>query len=106
MPYAIIQLGGKQFLVEPDMELVVDSLPHEQDSKFNVTDVLLLNDGQTWIGQPTVAGAQVELSVVKQTRSAKLAVIKYKAKSRYRRSYNHRQLQTIVKVIKITAPKK
>ena len=106
MSYAIIQLGGKQFLVEPDLELTVDSLPHDEGSKFEVSDVLFLNDGQTWIGQPTVTGAKVELSVLKQTRSAKLPVVKYKAKSRYRRSYNHRQIQTIVKVVKITSPKK
>ncbi len=106
MSYAIIQLGGKQFLVEPDLELTLDSLPHAEGSKFEVSDVLFVSDGQTWIGQPTVSGAKVELSVLKQTRSPKLRVAKFKAKSRYRRTYNHRQLQTVVKVIKITAPKK
>ena len=105
MSYAIIQITGKQYLVEPNQELLLDHVEGEAGHKIKVTDVLLVNDGKALVGQPTVAGASVDLEIIKQTRSPKLRVAKFKAKSRYRRAWNHRQIQTVLKVLTITAPK-
>lgn len=104
MKYAIIQLAGKQFKVEPDQELVVDLLPEDTDSSLKVTDVLLVADGdKVKVGSPLVKGASVSLKVEHHQKAKKIRVLKYKSKSRYRRSYGHRQSQTVLKVTDISA---
>ncbi|NCN45106.1 MAG: 50S ribosomal protein L21 [Candidatus Pacebacteria bacterium CG10_big_fil_rev_8_21_14_0_10_36_11] len=102
--YAVIQLLGKQFQVEEGQTLIVDSLDQEIDKKFDVTDVLLVADGdKISVGQPTVEKAKVTMSVVAQGKGEKIRVLKYKSKSRYRKVHGHRQHQTTLKVEKITA---
>ena len=104
MKYAIIQLAGKQFKVEPDQELVVDKLPEESGKTLKVTDVLLVADGEkVKVGTPLVKGASVTFSVEQHQKAKKIRVLKYKSKSRYRRTYGHRQHQTALKVTNISA---
>lgn len=100
--YAIIQLQGKQFRVQEGDEFVVDRLEQAAGSSLEVSDVLLLVNGdKRQIGQPIVAGAKVSLEVVKEQRGEKIRVAKYKSKSRYRKVQGHRQDQSLVKVLKI-----
>ena len=102
--YAVIQLLGKQHKVTEGETIVVDSVSQEPGKKFDVTDVLLVVDGdKVSVGQPTVEKAKVTLSVVAQGKGEKIRVAKYKSKSRYRKVKGHRQLQSTIKVEKITA---
>lgn len=100
--YAIIKLSGKQFKVAEGDVFITDRLEEEEDKTFLTKEVLLLNDGQkVKIGQPFVEDAEVELKVKVHQRSKKLRVAKYKAKSRYRRVYGHRQPQSVVEIVSI-----
>jgi large subunit ribosomal protein L21 len=100
--YAIIQLQGKQFMVQEGDEFLVDQLDQEAGSKFEVSDVLLLvNEAERKIGQPLVDGAKVACELVSKQRGEKIRVAKYKSKSRYRKVHGHRQYQSTVKVLKI-----
>lgn len=102
--YAVIQLLGKQHKVTEGETIVVDSVNQEPGKKFDITDVLLVVDGdKVSVGQPTVEKAKVTLSVVAQGKGEKIRVAKFKAKSRYRKVKGHRQLQSTLKVEKITA---
>lgn len=102
--YAVIQLQGKQHQVSEGETIVVDSVPQEEGKKFDVTDVLLVVDGdKISVGQPTVEKAKVTLSVVAQGKGDKIRVAKYKSKSRYRKVKGHRQLLSTLKVEKIAA---
>ena len=102
--YAVIQLQGKQYRVAKGDTLLIDRVLENEKVKFDVTDVLLVADGDTiTIGQPTVAKAKVTLSVQSHQRGEKIRVAKYKAKSRYRRVKGHRQEQSTVVVEKISA---
>jgi large subunit ribosomal protein L21 len=99
--YAIIQLQGKQYQVAVGDEFVIDRLESD-DKKIDVTDVLLVVDGEKrQIGQPLVKGAKVSLELLADQKGEKIRVAKYKAKSRYRKVIGHRQLQTVVKVLSI-----
>ena len=53
------------------------------------------------VGDPTVAGATVEASVVKEGRAKKVIVYKYKRKTGYHKKNGHRQAFTQVKIEKI-----
>ena len=102
MVYAIVRSGGQQHLVEPDQVVDVDRLHAEVGSTVELNDVLLVSDeGDTVIGQPSVAGASVVAEVVEHGRDAKLLVFKYKSKTRYRRKMGHRQSYTRLAVKQI-----
>lgn len=102
MKYAVIQLQGKQFQVSEGDELIVDRLEQAEGDKFDVTDVLLLVDGdKKSIGQPVVKGVKVSCEVLANNKGEKIRVAKYKAKSRYRKVIGHRQLQSVLKIVKI-----
>ena len=100
--YAIIQLQGKQFMIQEGDEFLVDQLNQDAGSKFDVSDVLLLvKDTDRKVGQPLVEGAKVSCELVSNQRGEKIRVAKYKSKSRYRKVHGHRQYQSTVKVLKI-----
>lgn len=66
-------------------------------------EVLLVSkDKDTAVGKPYVAGAKVVGKVLKQSRTKKLKIFKYKAKVRYRRRIGHRQDFTEVEIQSIS----
>ncbi len=99
MNYAIIQLAGKQFKVSEGQELIVDRMPNQPEKSLQISDVLLVADGEKIkVGTPLVKGASVTCEVSHHQKSKKIRVAKYKSKSRYRRTYGHRQSQTVLTV--------
>ena len=102
---AVIQTGGKQYLVREGQELKVEKL--ESDKGANISfDVLLVSDEEgtnTHVGTPTLSGMKVTATVLEQGRTPKVSVIKFKSKSRYRRNVGHRQPFTRIKIEKIAA---
>ncbi len=100
--YAIIKLAGKQFKVQENEEFLVDRLSTEPGQTFEVNKVLLLKDkDELEIGAPEIADSVVKLKVLENLKDKKIRVAKYKAKSRYRRVYGHRQHKSLVKVVAI-----
>ncbi len=83
--YAIIATGGKQYKV----------------SEGDIDQVLAVSDKELKVGAPTVEGASVEASVVKEGRGKKVIVYKYKRKTGYHKKNGHRQAFTQVKIEKI-----
>ena len=102
MKYAIIALQGKQYQVSEGQQLTVDLLPQKEGEELEVTDVLLLHDGQqVQVGTPLVAGASVKLKVVESGKDEKIRVCRDKSKSKYRKSIGHRQRITNLEVVSI-----
>jgi large subunit ribosomal protein L21 len=97
--YAIIRAGGRQFRAEVGALLDVDKLPYEVNHSFEITDVLLVGDGdKTVIGQPTVEGAKVKVTVTEQFRGEKIVIFHYRQRTNYRRKTGHRQYYTRLRV--------
>lgn len=94
--YAIVRTGGRQYRAEPGKTIDVERLPFDEGETVELTDVLLIapENGEPMIGRPTVEGAVVKATVVKQGRGRKVFVWKYKPKERYRRRRGHRQYFT------------
>lgn len=103
--FAIIRTGGKQYLVTPDQELLVEKLVGEPGDEVKITDILLVSDGaeMTKVGKPLVAGAKIKASIVSHGRAKKVTSVKFHNKVRYRRKIGHRQHWTKVKIESITA---
>ena len=88
MKYAIIRLKGSQYKVSEGQEILVDKISGEEINP----DVLLFVDGDAVsLGTPFVKGASVSVKVVEpEVKGEKIDVMKYKAKSRYRRKIGFR----------------
>lgn len=103
---AIIKTGGKQYKVKAGAKIKVEKLPGAEGGEVKFPYVLLIaeEDGTNLrIGKPEVAGVSVSGKVLKQARTKKIDVIKYKRKVRYRRQRGHRQYYTEVLIEKISA---
>lgn len=99
--FAVIETGGKQYLVQSGQTLKVEKLDVEAGKEVVFDKVLLLaeDDGsKVEIGKPYLSGATVVAACEGQGRSKKLRVVKYKRKVRYKRVHGHRQHETTVKI--------
>ena len=99
--YAVIATGGKQYTVAEGDEIFVEKLGLEEGASVTFDQVLLVNDGKTRVGDPTVSGATVTGTVIKEGRARKIIVYKYKPKKGSHKKSGHRQPYTKVKIEKI-----
>ena len=101
--FAVIKLAGTQLKVFEGKQYEVNKLKGEKGDKLEIEEVLLVHDGKdTKIGAPLVKDAKVSLEITSQKKGEKIDVLKYKAKSRYRRRYGFRPQITRVIVKKIS----
>lgn len=103
--FAIIQTGGKQYLVQEGQTLKIEKLAKNEGDKVEF-DALLVSDDEgkeTKVGTPIVPDAKVTATVLGEGKGKKITIIKYKPKSKYRRKAGHRQQYTEIKIEKITA---
>ena len=100
MAYAIIRTGGKQFKVSPGDIVRIPTLEEKNEGdSVEFTEVLASGDGkEVQIGSPTVDGAMVTGTVVKNGRGPKIIVFKFKKRKQYKRKQGHRQNFTAVKI--------
>ena len=99
MELAVIQTGGKQYVVSKGTTLRIEKLGRgintqvlAKGDKVEFSEVLLVDNGKdTTIGTPTIKGAKVSATVKSVGRAKKIEVVKYKAKSRYLKRRGHRQ---------------
>ena len=101
--YAIIATGGKQYKVSEGDVIRVEKLAAEAGSTYTFDQVLVVGGDEVKVGDPTVAGATVEATVVGDGKGKKVIVYKYKRKSGYHKKQGHRQPFTQVKIEKINA---
>ena len=97
---AVIRTGGKQYTVAADDELTVERIAGAAGDKVEFDDVLMVGEK---VGAPTVAGAKVVASIVKQARGPHLIVFKKRRRQNSRRKNGHRQDLTVVKIEQIVA---
>ena len=92
---AVIETGGKQYLVEEGKVLYIEKLDAEAGSEITF-DKVLMADGV--LGKPYVKGATVTAVVEKNGKAKKVLVFKYNSKKNYRRTQGHRQPYTKVTI--------
>ena len=98
---AIIETGGKQYVVTQDTVLSVEKLKDAKNAGDKITfdKVLLTDDGaSTTVGAPYIAGAKVTGELIENGRAQKINVIRYRQKSRYFKKRGHRQPYAKVRI--------
>lgn len=99
--FAVIETGGKQYLIKTGDTLKIEKLEVEEGKDVVFDKILLLasEDGKdVKIGTPYLAGVEISATVEKQGRSKKIRVVKFKNKIRYKKVQGHKQHFTRVKV--------
>ena len=99
---AVIKTGGKQYLVSPGEKIKIEKINKKEGAEVTFNEVLLMEKNKkVEIGDPQVKGVKVTGKVLKQDKSKKVIIFKYKAKKRYKVKKGHRQPFTEVEILKI-----
>jgi len=99
---AVIKTGGKQYTVEPGKKIKIEKLLAEIGTDVVFDQVLLVqNKDKVEIGNPLLEGAHVTGKVLKQDKTKKVVVFKFKAKKRQKTKRGHRQFFTEVEIVDI-----
>ena len=103
--YAVIKAGGHQYRVSNGDKLVVDAMQGSEGDKITFDQVLMVSDKDAKgfkVGTPTISGAKVSATILKQQKAPKVTIFKYKRRKNYKRTVGHRQPQTFIEINKIT----
>ncbi|KKR27083.1 MAG: 50S ribosomal protein L21, partial [candidate division CPR2 bacterium GW2011_GWD1_39_7] len=93
--FAVIETGGKQYIVREGQRIEVELLADAKEGKDLTLDALLVGDDKTVkVGKPMVEKATVKVKVLGDIKGEKLIVFKYKAKKNQRKKTGHRQKYT------------
>ena len=102
MSFAVIQTGGKQYKVSASEILKIERLNDEEGKTVEFKNVLFLNDNKTTeIGNPNIAGAKVEATILKNTKNKTILVFKKRRRKNSRKKYGHRQPISLIRITKI-----
>jgi large subunit ribosomal protein L21 len=101
--FAVIKTGGKQYLVSPGDKIKIEKISDQgKEGQIVFDEVLLLEKNKKLeIGSPLVKGATVKGKILKDDKSKKVIVFKYKPKKRYKVKKGHRQPYSEVEIVSI-----
>ncbi len=101
MKKAVIQTGGKQYLVTEGETLSVELLKPEGKS-VSFEPLLVIDGEKVEVGTPILTSHKVTAEVVAEdVKADKVTAIRYKAKKRVHKVHGHRQHQTAIKISSI-----
>ena len=90
--YAIIELGGRQWKVEPGTRLEVNRVQAAVGGEVPVERILFAQDGQqTHVGRPYLAGAKVICEVLEHRLGPKVISYYFRRRENWRKTVGHRQ---------------
>jgi len=112
--YAVFRSGGKQYRAAKGDVLRLEKIEAEEGATVSFDEVLLVGEGaDIKVGNPVLSGTSVSGKVLRQGKSKKVSVVKFKRRQNYLRQGSHRQFFTEVEITDIggsakkkAAPKK
>lgn len=101
--YAVFRSGGKQYRASKGEVLRLEKLDADEGASVKFDEVLLVGEGSNIkVGSPLVSGGSVSAKVLKQGKSDKVSVVKFRRRKNYLRQQTHRQYFTEVEITGIT----
>lgn len=97
---AVIATGGKQYKVQEGDTIKVEKLEAANNKKIKLDTLLIADGDKLELGTPSL-GEKVEAEVLETAKGKKVTVVKYKNKTRYKKTVGHRQMFTALKILKI-----
>ena len=99
--YAIVEVGGKQYKVEPNTYFKAEKLDAKVGDKVELPCLLVADGDKVEIAYDKRKKAKAVCEVLEFGKDKKVVVYRYKAKKNVRRKQGHRQPYTKLKVISI-----
>lgn len=100
---AVIQTGGKQYLVQKGDKILVEKLEGQPGAEVVFGEILLVTGDSPQIGAPVVKGFKVTAKILRQEKSDKIRVFKYKRRKGYHKTQGHRQNLTRIEITALQA---
>ena len=112
--YAVFRSGGKQYRAVKGDVLRLEKIEADEGATVKFDEVLLVGEGSDIkVGTPLLTGSTVSGKVLRQGKTKKVPVVKFKRRQNYLRQGSHRQFFTEVEITSISgasakkaAPKK
>lgn len=99
--YAVVKTGGKQYIVKPNDEIVVDKVEGSVGDKIEVPALATFTEeGKVTLGAPQLDKA-VSAEILESGKGTKIRVAKFKAKVRYRNVRGFRPTLTRLKILSV-----
>ncbi len=104
MSFAIIETGGKQYKVSTSKILEIEKINAKKGETIKFNNVLLLNNDQnTEIGNPSIEGASVEAKLLDTVKDRTILVFHKRRRKHSRKKNGHRQRHSKIQIMKILA---
>jgi len=101
--YAVFRSGGKQYRASKGEVLKLEKLDADEGTSVEFDEVLLVGEGSNIkVGSPLLSGSTVSAKVLRQGKSKKVSVVKFRRRKNYLRQHTHRQFFTEVEITGIT----
>jgi len=99
--FAVIETGGKQYLVKEGSIIKVEKLEVEEKKEVEINKVICISNN----GLSYSSNATVKAEVLEQCRGEKIIIFKKKRRKNYRRKTGHRQYITVLRISEINLQK-
>ena len=99
--YAIVEVGGKQYKVEPNTYFKAEKIEANVGDKVELPCLLVADGDKVQIATASGKKAKAVCEVLEFGKEKKVVVFKYKAKKNVRKKQGHRQPFTKLKVLSI-----
>ena len=99
---AVIQVGGKQYIVAEKETLLVDHLAGDA-KELSLEPLMVFDDKTTKVGTPVVSGVTVKASIDEpEVKGDKIRVIRFESKKRVKKINGHRQRYSRITISSIS----
>ena len=100
--YAVFRAGGKQYRATTGERLKLEKFEGAEGDTVEFDEVLLVGEGSDIeVGTPLLSGTSVSAKVLRQGRTGKVSVTKFRRRQNYLRQHTHRQWFTEVEITAI-----
>jgi large subunit ribosomal protein L21 len=100
--YAVFRNGGKQYRAATGDVLRLEKIDADEGATIEFDEVLLVGEGSdVKVGSPLLEGGSVSAKVLRQGKSRKVPVVKFRRRQNYLRQGSHRQQFTEVEITAI-----
>ena len=101
--YAVFRSGGKQYRAAEGDVLRLEKIEADEGATVKFDEVLLVGEGSdVKVGSPLVAGSAVSARVLRQGKTDKVSVVKFRRRQNYLHQGSHRQFFTEVEITDIS----
>ena len=99
--FSVAQTGGKQYIVRPGDEIVVDKLEGNVGDTIEITSLASCTpEGKMTLGSPKL-DKSISAKILESGKGTKIRIAKFKAKVRYRNVKGFRPMLTRLKIISV-----